>query len=267
MKKIHPSRISFIKIYGVGIALLLWSAIYYAFLDTRFWVIYVSPDFGYIAQYLTVAIGATSNNNAVVFWIAVTFLVGVISVYLTRRHRHWLTFLAFILLLALSVLALRSIGPFRARSVIFLTAATAASGIVAVLLADFYRRSYRYYITNLRIAMIRKFLTYNELYMRYENIVDVDVNISLLGRLFSFGNVIPVTAAGVGVGQNLQGKESVNGSISVKGTDVPRAMPSECFWGIKRPYVIRNTVVDYVTKSSSSYELKQIQSELRAKAL
>lgn len=247
--------------------LLLWSGIYYAFMDTRFWLAYVAPDMGFAAQYVTVALGTTSNNNAVLFWMALTLLIGISSLYLTRRHRHWLTLASFIGVIALASLGLRSVPLFRSHSTLFLAGVTTGAGVAAVLLADFYRRSYRYYVTNLRVALIRKFLTYNELYMRYENIVDVDVHVSLLGRIFSYGNVVPVTSAGVGTGVNLSGRERANGSIAVQGTDVPRALPSECFYGVKHPYLVRNMIADYVNKSSSSYELKQIQAELKAKAL
>ncbi len=248
-------------------ALLIWGAFYYAFIDTSLWASYMARDLGRAANYLTVVFGATSNDGAVFFWIVMMFILGLLSTYLTRRHRHWLTFAVFLVLIVLSSFALRSVPLFRSNSVLFLTSVTGAAGILAVLTAEFYRRSYRYYITNLRIAMIRKFLTYNELYMRYENIVDVDVHVSVLGRIFSFGNVLPITAAGVGVGQNITGKEKLNGSLSMKGTDVPRALPSQCFYGVKHPYQVRNAIADYVNKSSSSYELRQIQAELKAKAL
>jgi hypothetical protein len=245
----------------------LWGAIYYALVGTAYWQSHLEHDINYASQYLTFLFGSTSNNSAVFFWIIVTFLLGIFSLYLTRRHRHWVTFGFIVVLVVLASFALRSIPFFRANSVVFLASVTAGAGILAFLIAEFYRRSYRYYITNLRIAMIRKFMTYNELYMRYENIVDVDVHVSVLGRIFSFGNVVPITAAGLGTGMNVSGQEKISGSVSVKGTDVPRALPSECFYGVKHPYLIRNAIADYVNKSSSSYELKQIQSELKAKAL
>lgn len=247
--------------------LLLWSAIYYFIIDTKFLISYIYPDVGYVAQYMTVAVGATNDNSAVFLWIALTFLVGIVSTYLTRKHRHWLTFGVLLVLIAFASFALRSFGSLRADSVTFLSLVTAAAGFVAFLMAEFYRRSYRYYITNLRIAMIRKFMTYNELYVRYENIADVDVHVSMLGRLFSFGNILPITSAGVGTGMNLSGKERTNGSMNIRGTDVPRASPSDCFYGVKHPYLIRNAIAEYVNKSSASYELKLIQSELKAKAM
>lgn len=266
LRKIHPSRASFIRIYGVGLVLLLWSVVYYAAVNTAYWIKHVSADLAPVANLLTPVLGSTSDISAVFLWIVLTFFIAVLSTFLTRKHRHWLTFLAFILVLALSVVALRSVSLSRHDSILFLTLLTASSGFVALLVAEVYRRAYRYYITNLRIAMIRKFLTYNELYLRYENIVDVDVHVSVLGRIFSFGNILPITAAGVGTGENVSGKEFSGGSISVRGTDVPRALPSECFYGVKHPFAIRNTIAEYVTKSSSSYELKQIQAELKSRS-
>jgi hypothetical protein len=214
---------------------------------------------------MTIVFGSVTAGTYGFPWVVVTLFLGVLSLFLAKSHRHWLTFSAFLLLSIGTIFLLRTFGTLRSNTDIFLTAVTFSTGILAILIADFYRKAYKYYITNFRIAMIRKFLTYNEVYIRYENLVDLDVTVSILGRIFSFGSIIPSTSSGIGMGANYTGRNSINGAVSIKGTDVPRAKPSECFFGVKRPYTVRNEIAEYMQKSSSSYELKQIQNELKPK--
>lgn len=236
--------------------------IYFAVLFSKTWKDYLKPFFSSVATHSTFIFGTTAAGTYALFWISVTFLLSIAALVLTRKHRHWLTFLSLLLLILVAVILLRSFTFLRSVASYFLGILTVAAGIVAFILADYYRRAYRYYITNFRIAMIRKFLTYNELYVRYENLVDIDVHMGILGRIFSFGNIIPVTAAGIGSGANIAGRDTAAGRISLRQTDVPRAVPSECFFGVHRPYSVRNDIAAYMQKSSSSYELKQIQQEL-----
>ncbi len=265
IKKLHPSRLSFIKIYLVGITMVLWAAIFFAVTQTAAWKTSGEGFFSSLASGSTAIFGSVTAGTYAIPWVTATLLLGVLSLFLTRSHRQWLTFAAFLLLSIGSIFILRTFGALRAVTGAFLATITFFAGLAAILIADFYRKSYRYYITNFRIAMIRKFLTYNEVYTRYENLVDIDVTVSVLGRIFSFGSIIPITSAGLGMGANYSGRGGINGTVSVKGIDVPRAKPSECFFGIKHPYTVRNEIAEYMQKSSSSYELKQIQNELKPK--
>ena len=173
IKKLHPSRISFIKIYLVGVTLVLWSIIYYAVTHSALWRNGGVRFFSALATGMTIVFGSVTAGTYGLPWVVVTLFLGVLSLFLAKSHRHWLTFSAFLLLSIGSIFLLRTFGTFRSNADIFLTAVTFSTGILAILIADFYRKAYKYYITNFRIAMIRKFLTYNEVYIRYENLVDL----------------------------------------------------------------------------------------------
>jgi hypothetical protein len=265
VKELHPSRLSFIRIYLVGVIFIAWGIVFTALTVSSYWKKYMQPFFLSAASHLTVVFGTAAAGSYGLFWLTVTFLLALIALMLTRRHRHLITFGAFILLIVAAVLLFRTFSFLRAGPGYFFGGITLAAGIAAFVLADYYRKAYKYFITNFRIAMIRRFLTYNEVYVRYENLVDIDVHMSLLGRIFSFGNIIPITSAGLGLGVNLAGREGAGGNVSVRGTDIPRAIPSECFFGIKRPYTVRNDIAGFMQKSSSTYELKQIQQELSSR--
>jgi signal transduction histidine kinase len=244
---------------------MAWAVIFLFFINTSIWKNHVERYFNTLSPLITLIFGTASDANAAFLWLVITFIIALISLHLTRRHRHMLIFSVFILIIILAVLGIREIYFFSSNTVYFLSAITFISGAVSFVLADVYRRAYKYYITNFRIAIIRKFLTYSELYIRYENLVDMDVYVSVAGRIFSFGDIVPITAADIGAGANMRGSFSA-GSISVRATEVPRKLPSECFFGVKRPYLVRNEIAEYMQKSSASYELRQIQAELRTKA-
>ena len=265
MKELHPSRLSFIRIYLVGAIFIAWGIVYTALAVSPYWREYIHPFLVPAASHLSIIFGTADAGSYGLFWLIVTFILSLAALMLTRKHRHFMTFGAFILLIVSAVLLLKTFAFFRTAPGYFLGGITLAAGIAAFVLADYYRKAYKYFITNFRIAMIRRFLTYNEVYVRYENLVDIDVHMSLLGRIFSFGNIIPITSAGLGLGVNLTGRDGMNGKVSVKGTDIPRAIPSECFFGVKRPYTIRNDIAGFMQKSSSTYELKQIQQELSSR--
>ena len=82
---------------------------------------------------------------------------------------------------------------------------TVASGVLGFFVVEFYRRGHRYYITDQRIIITKKFVSKEERILRYEAITDVVVHKGLMGRIFDFGDVIPITMSGLGLGEDLAG--------------------------------------------------------------
>ncbi|RLG41175.1 MAG: hypothetical protein DRN78_04580 [Thermoproteota archaeon] len=75
------------------------------------------------------------------------------------------------------------------------------------------------------------------------------VDISLLGRLFNFGTVIPLTASGLGVGQDLAlAGTSVKvsrfevGVAGGRGINVPRARTFLALYGVPDPENVSATI-------------------------
>ncbi len=66
--------------------------------------------------------------------------------------------------------------------------------------AEFDRRSHRYTLTNLRMIFTGGTLVRKERTLKYEAITDLDGSQGILGRIFDYGTLIPVTQAGFGLG-------------------------------------------------------------------
>src|SRR3989454_4815959 len=79
----------------------------------------------------------------------------------------------------------------------------AASSLLAIVLVEFYRRGHRYFITNHRLILSKRAFassTIRETY--YDRISDLVMSQGILGRIFDFGTIIPVSQAGLGTGQD-----------------------------------------------------------------
>ena len=135
---------------------------------------------------------------------------------------------------------------YRAMPLSSLSPFTIAGGIVGLLVVEAFRRGHRYYITNMRIVMSKKFITESERYVHFEDITDVVPKKGILGRILNFGDVIIATASGVGTGVDLAGLGvSAGGEVKrvglgvtiagAKGVTVPRARPHFQLFGVPRP--------------------------------
>ncbi|MEM3852408.1 MAG: PH domain-containing protein [Methanomassiliicoccales archaeon] len=243
---------------------MIWGLLFLSLFMSGISERYIAPIISMIPFLTSFLLGTVGEAQIALFWVILTLVIGLFALILTKGHRHKLIFFTFVLLVVAGIAGIRYIPLFHSSPIYFLFGLTFSAGVVAFVLADVYRRAYKYYITDFRIAIIRKFLTYNELYIRYENLVDVDVYLSIAGRLFSFGDIVPITAADIGAGQNISGQAAA-GKIKLRGTEVARKLPSECMFGVRKPYRVRSEIAQYMQKSSATYELRRIESELKAK--
>src|SRR5712692_3114225 len=119
-------------------------------------------------------------------------------------------------------------------SVSMLPVLLAASSVLGIVLVEFYRRGHRYFVTNHRLILSKRAFassTIRETY--YDRISDLVISQGILGRIFDFGTIIPVSQAGLGTGQDIAGagvglagtKRPVTvgaGVFGAKGTTMPR---------------------------------------------
>jgi len=85
---------------------------------------------------------------------------------------------------------------------VFFPAYTIALFLLGLPLVEVYRRSHRYLLTNLRIHLRGGIILVKERSLRYEKITDLDAAQGLLGKLFGFGTIIPITPSGFGMGDD-----------------------------------------------------------------
>jgi membrane protein YdbS with pleckstrin-like domain len=72
--------------------------------------------------------------------------------------------------------------------------------ILGFLLVEWYRRSHKYIISNQRILFKGGIFTKNERTLRYDKISDINAKQGIIGQIFGFGTIIPISQSGFGLG-------------------------------------------------------------------
>jgi len=151
---------------------------------------------------------------------------------------------------------------------LFLTAV----GILGLLITFFYSGAFTYYLTTKRIILYRRFITISSRQIQYDDLSDVMVDQGIIGRLFGFGNVIPITKSGLGTemrGWQMGGGWGGAGPIVVAGPMVgeiaPSTSPSTCLYGIKNPFEIKDLIFKYQEEYAEAPYLKRIAKTVEEK--
>lgn len=147
---------------------------------------------------------------------------------------------------------------------------TIGLGVLGVILTDLYRRSHKYILTNMRIISTLGFIGMKTRDVFYSRLTDVFVEQDLLGRIFNYGTVIPVTASGIGTGEDVARVE-IGGGVKAKGAPVgggivvggeksvrvARGRSSFVVFGVPNPDKVRQTVLEFLAESESAPYLKK----------
>jgi len=146
-----------------------------------------------------------------------------------------------------------------------------ASSLLAIVLVEFYRRGHRYFVTNHRLILSKRAFassTIRETY--YDRISDLVISQGMLGRIFDFGTIIPVSQAGLGTGQDLAGaavglagsKRPVAvgaGVFGAKGTTMPRAATYYSLYGVPKVKEVHTLISDLIESYSEAPILNKIE--------
>lgn len=144
-------------------------------------------------------------------------------------------------------------------------------GIIGALGTEFWRRRHRYYITNLRIVtecMGKR----REVF--YDRILDLILERSILGWIFKFGSITPLTGSGIGTGMDISligagvGKSVKEKLLGVmfgggKTISTPRARSPYILYGIpnpKREYKRITGLMLGLTEENGTNEIEELES-------
>jgi len=139
---------------------------------------------------------------------------------------------------------------------------------LGMALAELYRRGHRYFITNYRIVMRKGVIRRVERDLIYDRITDVYVKQGLLGRIFNFGTVIPITALSFGAGEEMAGihAESTRGGGTIDvGAGGGRAATYFSLYGIPKPGRARSLIVSRQLQAREAPILRRIEELLKEK--
>ena len=149
-----------------------------------------------------------------------------------------------------------------------------AAAVAAMVLTEVYRRSHTYIITNYRIITKKGFIRKEERELMYDKITDVYVNQGILGRLFNFGTLIPISASGFGLGEDsaqafaaaalpLKGATVGGGFAGGKSTQRPRAATYFSLYGIPDPRNVRIIIGNRQLETKEAPILRRIEDLLK----
>ncbi len=221
---LRPHPLAFASLYLVFSYLVLVSA-YFGFF-------YEETHFSVIKAFLS-----GLSLKLVVMWVA---LVVPLTVYsLLKISWRWA-------ILAVALAAISTVLELTGNQ-LWLPEVTV--GIIGLSTTDLYRRAHHYYVTNKRIVTELRFLTIKSRELPISKINDLVVEIPILGRIFNFGHVIPLTASGLGSGQDLA---LAGTSIKISRFDVgvaggrtvtvPRARTFLALYGVPDPEKVASVI-------------------------
>ena len=181
-KVLSPHPLSFMRLQSLCIFLIVWGVLvgwfvnfseYQEFFFDNFWTVILVWGFGLL-------------------------LVGVIASLITIR---WSIFFLYLGVLAGGIAIMFWMGG-QNDAGIFIPFYSVAMSIIGFLIVELYRRSHKYIISNQRIVFRGGVLTKQERTLRYDKVSDINSKQGILGQIFGFGTIIPISQSGFGLGSD-----------------------------------------------------------------
>lgn len=255
IKKMKPHPFSFGKLYSI---FLYISAIGVLF-------IFFHEEMVSFFQGIPIISMISSQLPLLVWWLLL--LVPGIIVALLKISWKWL---ALFLGIAASLTGLRfyiGVGFFG------MNLSLIGVGLLGIALSDLYRISHKFYITNYRIITEIGFIKNEKRTLLYSKINDLVVQKPLIGKIFNFGTIIPITGSGFGLGEDFsmagagvggsaeEGKTSIGGGIGFGGGKTiqnPRARSPYVLFGVSDPKGLFDKIIEFMHSMEEGHYLQKI---------
>ena len=180
-KILSPHPLSFMGLQSLCIFLILWGIL-------LGWLVNFSEFKDYFLNpWLTLSV-----------WGIILMVVGVIASLLTIR---WRIFFFYLGIFIGGIVILFWLGNSNEVS-IFIPFYSVSVSILGFLIVELYRRSHKYIISNQRIVFKGGVITKQERTLRYDKISDINSKQGILGQIFGFGTIIPISQSGFGLGSD-----------------------------------------------------------------
>ena len=267
--KLRPHPMSFIHLYAMALFLIIWGLfLQWLFNTSSQWTdiqdrIGNLPGSNFLSD-TALSIGQASGGTSV--WFIGLLIAGFIAshLWIDRGGYRFFGILIAIGLIGIAVIGYQA--KYHSDDVVdfykwFLPVLSIGMGAAGFIGIDYYRRGFRYTLTNLRIVISKKFITLDERIVRYNHVEDVKVNQTVFGRMFGYGHVIPLTGSGIGTGTEESiavgsvGKDVDGVNVGLTGgskTGVRKARPSpgDCLFGVKSPLKIREIISRFIQENT-----------------
>lgn len=179
---LSPHPLSFMRFQSLAIFLLIWGVV-----------------IGWLVNFSEFKDLFSGNEwFPVMVWIIVLLVFGVIASLVTIRWRIFFLYLGVVL----GGVGLMVWAGWLSSSGVFIPFYTVSISILGFLLVEWYRRSHKYVVTNQRIIFKGGIVTKEERTLRYDKISDINAKQTILGQIFGFGTIIPISQSGFGLGSD-----------------------------------------------------------------
>ena len=268
--KLQPHPLSFLHFYLIFLLLLVWALVIYRFFSQNWFSRVPFYDF---------LIGIPVVNEVVaaaIIWALALLVIGFAARYLFLENggRDIFRLYGGLALFGIGamILHLRTEGDTMAFGRWFIPLLTLLVGGGGMVSVNLLRRSFTYYLTDIRIAMHYDFLRIGkeDRQVRYNHIEDIKLNQSLFGRIFGFGTVVPVTGSGLGTGTDeammiaAVGGEVKGFAAGMAGGSRRSALrasedPRDTLYGVPDPGRVRDIIAQNIQDDTGVEHLKRIE--------
>ncbi len=181
-KTLSPHPLSFMGLQSLCIFLIVWGVL-----------------IGWFANFSELKDAWFGNYVSIIFaWSIVLLIVGVIASLLTIRWRIFFLYLGVVA----GGIGLIFWQNWQDGSGVVIPYYTILVSIIGFLIVELYRRSHKYIISNQRIVFKGGVLTKQERTLRYDKVSDINSKQGILGQIFGFGTIIPISQSGFGLGSD-----------------------------------------------------------------
>ena len=268
--KLQPHPLSFLHLYFVFFLLLVWGFVIYRFFSQDWFSRVPFYDF------LNAIPGVNEVLAAAIIWSLALLGLGFTArfFFLENGGRDIFRLYGGLALFGIGAMVfhLRTQDDTMAFGRWFIPLLTLLVGGGGMVIVDQYRRSFTYYLTDIRIAMHQDFLWFrtSERQVRYNHIEDIKLLQSFFGRIFGFGTVVPVTGSGLGTGTDeammiaAVGGEAKGFAAGLAGGSRRSARratqdPRDSLYGVPDPGRVRDLIAQNIQDDTGVEHLKRIE--------
>jgi hypothetical protein len=180
-KILSPHPLSFIGLQSLCIFLIVWGVL-----------------IGWLANFSDLKNLFAGDWVIILAWGLVLLIVGIIASLITIRWRIFFLYLGVFIFGICLMLWMGSLE----NSGVFIPFYMVAISVIGFLIVELYRRSHKYIISSHRIIFKGGVITKQERTLRYDKITDINSKQGILGQIFGFGTIIPISQSGFGLGSD-----------------------------------------------------------------
>jgi membrane protein YdbS with pleckstrin-like domain len=179
-KILSPHPFSFMGLQSLCIFLIVWGMVLLWLVNASEYkdALTVNPWFPVVVWALVLLIGAVLASLVLIRWSVFFLYLGIVAGAIGLIvWQNWID-----------------------ASSLFIPVYSVAISILGFLLVELYRRSHKYIISNLRLIFKGGIVVKEERTLRYDKITDINAKQGVLGQIFGFGTIIPISQSGFGLG-------------------------------------------------------------------